>query len=185
MRIPRAVLRVLALTLLAALLVGVPVVVFQLLGVPLPGVDGIRDAWHNRQIDGDLVIRVGAGVFALLWVWFAATAVTELWHAMSWRLGRAAGRLAPLSPGPSGWVRGLVRFIVFSSVSATAALGSLVPLARGSDSGSTGELRAVHSSIGSLVNTSVGSSTASHRAVGRETPYSLAVSIGQIGRAHV
>ncbi len=179
MRIPRALLRALALLLLAALLVGVPVVVFRLVGVPLPGADELRDAWHNRQIGGELVVRVGAGVFALLWAWFTVTALAELWQVMAWHFGGPGIRLAPLPPGPSGWVRWLVRFILVSSVSVTATFGNISPLTRAATSPPVHDRASTTASwVGAVVEPSA-SSPPSHRAVGRETPYSLAAKIGR------
>ena len=74
MRLLRVVFRFFAFLLLAALLVGVPVAVFKIVGVPLPGADELRDAWQRRQIGGDLVVRSGAAVFAVLWLLWRANA---------------------------------------------------------------------------------------------------------------
>ena len=179
MRIPRALLRVLALVLLAVMLVGVPAVVFRLVGIPLPSPDELRHAWGEHRIDTDLVVRIGAAVSAVLWLWFAVTAVAELAHVTAWRLGGSAVRLAPIPPGPSGWVRALVRFVVVSSVSATATFGSFVPLARASvapvASRPSSAVAATHAVGGSLMTGHF------HRSVGRETPYSLANTLGRPG----
>ncbi|HAN34203.1 MAG TPA: hypothetical protein PLT40_11220, partial [Ilumatobacteraceae bacterium] len=132
MRFSRTVLRVLAFGLLVAALVGVPIVVLSVVGSPVPGADEVGNAWRSRQLSSDLVVRIGAAVFALLWLWFAVTAIAELWHVIAWRFGGPGVRLAPLPPGPSGLIRGVVRFIALSSVSATATFGSVVPLVRAS-----------------------------------------------------
>ena len=181
MRLSRVVLRFFAFLLLAALLVGVPIVLFKIVGVPLPGSDELRDAWQRRQIGGELVVRIGAAVFAVLWLWFAATALAELWHVIAWRVGGSSARLAPVPSGPSGAVRQLVRFIVVSSVTATATFGSFVPLARATI------LPPVASPVVGAAATSVRSTTSvahtatapTHLAVGRETPFSLAAMLGR------
>ena len=79
MRFSRTVLRVLAFGLLVAALVGVPIVVLSVVGSPVPGADEVGNAWRSRQLSSDLVVRIGAAVFALLWLWFAVTAIAELW----------------------------------------------------------------------------------------------------------
>ncbi len=180
MRVARAVLRFLAFLMLAALLVGVPVGVFKLVGVPLPGAGELRDAWQHRQIGGELVVRIGAAVFAGLWLWFAATALAELWHVVAWRVGGNGARLTPLPPGPSGAVRALVRFIVVSSVTATATFGSFVPLAQATISPRVAPpVSAAAASPSSLTAVSPLAVTPMHRAVGRETPFSLATMLGR------
>ncbi|HQZ34787.1 MAG TPA: hypothetical protein PK020_10185, partial [Ilumatobacteraceae bacterium] len=179
MRLSRVVLRILAFLMLTALLVGVPVAVFKLVGVPLPGAEELRDAWQHRQIGGELVVRVGAAIFAVLWLWFSVTALTELGHVISWRVGGPAARLRPLPPGPSGAVRALVRFIVVSSVTATATFGSFVPLARATITTAARPISVMTSPTGSLPATSSVATVPTHLAVGRETPFSLAAMLGR------
>ncbi|MEQ1703173.1 MAG: hypothetical protein ABMA25_23965, partial [Ilumatobacteraceae bacterium] len=174
-RLSRTVLRLLALVLLAALLIGIPLAVFRLVGSPLPSTEQLRAAWSARRIDSDLVLRIGGLVFAVLWAWFALTALTEAWQVLSWRLRGQRGSLAVLPSGPSGWVRSLVRFIAISSVTASAAFSSLVPAARAASVPSAPSQVTVAAAATAAVP--AGSST--HRAVGRETPYSLAVSMGR------
>jgi len=172
-------LRLLAFLMLAVVLVGVPVAVFRLIGVPLPGADELRNAWQSRQVSGDLVVRIGAAVFAGLWLWFAATALAELWHVVAWRAGRTGTRLAPLPPGPSGAVRALVRFIMVSSVTATATFGSFVPLARATISPTVVRPVSVAVTASSPTAASRTAIAPTHLAVGRETPFSLAAMLGR------
>ncbi len=179
-QVPRAVLRVLAFIMLAVLLVGVPMVLFRLVGAPAPGAHELRGAWQRHQIDSDFVVRIGAAVFAVLWLWFASTAVAELWHVIAWRCTPHGARLSPLPPGPGGVVRALVRFILVSSVTATATLGSVVPLARTSVAAPVGRPTAVsaHASISTVTGT-LTMTAPTHLAVGRETPFSLAAMLGR------
>ncbi len=179
MRFSRVVLRLLALLVLAMLLVGVPIVVFRLVGVPLPGAAELRDAWRYRQVSGEFVVRIGAAIFAVLWLWFAATAITELWRVVAWRFVGNGARLAPLPSGPSGAVRALVRFIVVSSVTVTAAFGSFAPMARATILPAATRPAAVMSASASRSSALLTATTSTHRTTGRETPFSLAVMLGR------
>ncbi len=182
MRFSRAVLRVLAFVMLAASLVGVPVVLFRLVGFPIPGAHELRGAWQQHQIDSDLVMRIGAAVFAVLWLWFASTAIAELWHVIAWRCVRNGSRLSPLPPGPAGAVRALVRFVLVSSVAATATFGNFVPLAQASVSAPATRSVAAPTSAQSVDSFATGTITTTaptHVAVGRETPFSLAALLGR------
>lgn len=175
-RLSRTLLRALALTLLAVLLVGIPVAVFQLVGSPVPSGEQLRAAWSARRIDSELVLRIGGLVFAVLWAWFALTALAEAWQVLSWRLRGRRGSLAVLPPGPAGWVRSLVRFVAISSVTAGAALGSLVPAARAASLPPTAARTMATATVAQRSVTSTPVSV--HHANGRETPYSLAASRG-------
>ncbi|MEI6498279.1 MAG: hypothetical protein WCO88_16595, partial [Actinomycetota bacterium] len=78
-----------AAAVLIVLFVGVPLLVVRILGLPggssFSGVD-------THHLDERLIIRIGCAVFLLLWVWFAATAVSEVVAIWKWR---AANRWAP------------------------------------------------------------------------------------------
>ncbi len=182
MQFSRAVLRVLAFVMLAVLLVGVPVVLIQRVGVPVPRAHDLHRAWQHQQIDSDFVVRVGVAVCAVLWLWFASTAIAELWHVISWRCARHGARLSPLPPGPTGVVRALVRFVLVSSVTASATFGSFVPLAQASVAAPVGRPVAAstlaHASTSSVTGT-LTMTAPTHLAVGRETPFSLAAMLGR------
>lgn len=180
--IPRAA----ALVLLLALLIGLPCVVVATIGVPLPSPARLATSWRQRRVPGDLVIRTGAFVFALLWAWFATTAVGEFAQILRARRD-GVDRVEPLPAGPSGWVRGLVRVVAISSVSATAAIGSLLPMIRSSADMSRVKVAAtaaddtVPSTSAPTTSAPTTGSTVVSTVVsaGRETPYSLAVAIGR------
>lgn len=123
--IRRTLLRALALVLLLAVLVGVPVVVARTVGMPVPSWQQWRSAIAMRRVSTDFVVRLGAAVFVLLWSWFACTAVAEFGRV--WHRRRDPHALPPLAraDGPAWWVRGMVRFIAVSSVSAGALAGGL------------------------------------------------------------
>ena len=195
MRSPRLLLRGLALAALAALLVGVPLLVFRVIGNPLPSLSRLEQAWSSRRVGGDLVIDIGGSVFVVLWAWFAITAITELWHVLAWRFSGSRTRLAPLPPGPSGWVRSLVRFIALSTVSISAAIGTVVPLSSATagaparltvaamttmTTSSATNLPAVDNPTTEATATSADSISGDsvHQATGRDTPYSLANTAG-------
>ena len=181
MQFSRALLRALAFVTLTVLLVGVPVVLFRLVGVPVPRAHELRAAWQYHQIDSDFVLRIGAAVFAVLWLWFASTAIAELWRVIAWRCARHGTRLSPLPPGPVGLVRALVRFILVSSVTATATFGSFLPSVRAVVALPVVRPVAAMSADASGPSFS-GARTMTaptHRAVGRETPFSLAAVLGR------
>ena len=129
----RALARLVTALGLAVVLAGVPMAIVLGVGVPLPSLAGLRDAWSAQRVDADLVLRIGTLVFVALWAWFALTALAELWRVMAWKRGPVGARLAPVPPGPSGWIRSLVRFVAISSVTAGAVLSSVAGAVRGSE----------------------------------------------------
>ena len=130
MRLRRGTLRVMATALLLALMVGVPVALTKLVDSPLPSATQLRDAWQHNTIDAKLVLSIGAAIFTVLWLWFVLTALAELLHVIKWRFAGPTAVLRPLPQGPDRWIRALMRFIALSSVTATASLGSLLPMPR-------------------------------------------------------
>ncbi len=176
-RVRRAVLRSAALLVLAALLVGVPWIVFRSVGSPLPAAAQLRDAWRSRRVDSEVVIQVGVAVFTLLWAWFACTALAELWQVVAWRLGRGRVRLAPLPAGPAGWVRQLVRAVAATAVSATATATLFTGSAPTAVIAREASTAMVVSHTPPAI-TSVDGGGTTVVALGRETPYSLAAAAG-------
>ncbi|MEQ1874730.1 MAG: bacterial transcriptional activator domain-containing protein [Ilumatobacteraceae bacterium] len=126
MRLRRGTLRVLASVLLLTVMVGVPLALKKLVGFPLPSGTQVRDAWRHNTVDARLVLSIGAAIFTVLWLWFLFTALAELLHVIKWRFEGSTVGLRPLPQGPDRWIRQLMRFIALSSVTATAALGSLI-----------------------------------------------------------
>jgi hypothetical protein len=180
MRVPRWFARVIALLSLAVVLVVVPLVVVSLVGTPVPSITDLAEAWRQRRVPGTIVVRTGALVFALLWAWFAATAVGELWNIM--RCRREPTGPAPLPSGPGGWVRMLVRVAAIGSVSATALAGGLAPMLRSATT-SNAEVRNAQVVRVTAAALPADESTASAGggelvSSGRETPYSLAAALG-------
>ncbi|MDO8390430.1 MAG: hypothetical protein Q7V57_08070 [Actinomycetota bacterium] len=169
-------IRALALLLLICLLVGVPWAVIATVGVPFPAPTQVAAAWNERRVPGDLVVQVGAALFALLWAWFAATAVGEFAHVRSSRSSAAGDQLAPLAPGPARWVRMLVRVVAISSLSATATMSVLAPALRSTAAQSVRSV-VVAGVFGTDADDRV--APAVHIASGRDTPYSLASAIGR------
>ena len=130
MRLRRGTLRVFASVLLLGAMIGVPIALRKLVGFPLPSGAQLRNAWRNNSVDADLVLAIGAAIFTVLWLWFVLTALAELLHVIKCRFAGPAAVLRPLPQGPDRWIRQLMRFIAFSSVTATAALGGLMPGAK-------------------------------------------------------
>lgn len=188
-RILRAVARLTATVLLATALVAVPAVVLTVVGLPFPSGDQLRSAWTSQRISEDLVLRIGASVFTLLWAWFAVTAIAELWRVLAWRRGARWARLAPVPPGPSGWVRALVRFVAVSSVTAGAVLSSVAGSVRSAPATTAAAARpaavVARADAGDVASAGAGVPAAEfgrgravHVADGRQTPYSLARTLG-------
>ena len=123
-RVVRWLLRAAALVVLLAVMVGVPSVVVWRIGVTVPGSSRWR-GWSGRHLDDGAVIQAGLALFALLWAWFALSAVAECWHLL--RCRRAGRQPEPQSPkdGPTQAVRSLVRFIAVGSLAAGTALATL------------------------------------------------------------
>ena len=121
----RFLVRVAALLLLVGLLVGLPIVVLLAVGAPWPSSAQWRDAWQSRTVGTDVVVRLGAALFLLLWVWFAATALAEAGRVLMARRDPARLATLPSGDGPVRWVRSLVRLAAIGSVSASAVMGGL------------------------------------------------------------
>ena len=119
--VTRNLLRLTALSCLAIVVLGVPIVVAVTIGVPMPSLTQWRSIWRTHRVDTDVVVRLGAAVFVMLWAWFATTALAELARVLSRRRPPSAATLVPSVEAPADWVRWLVRFIAVSSVAASAA----------------------------------------------------------------
>ncbi|HAP75799.1 MAG TPA: hypothetical protein DCR14_06915, partial [Acidimicrobiaceae bacterium] len=146
----RVVARALAAAGLFGVLAAVPVVVLATIGVPAPSWEQLRAAWSGGRIDDELVLRLGAAVFTVLWMWFAVTAVAELWRVLQWQRNGRRRPLRPVGPGVTGWVQSLVRFVAVSSVSAGVALGSIASVASAAPSASTAGVDAMRPVASSL-----------------------------------
>ncbi len=121
----RLVVRVAALLLLVGLLVGVPIVLLVAVVAPWPSPAQWRDAWQSRTVGTDMVVRLGATLFLVLWAWFAATALAEAGRVLMARRDPARLATLPSGDGPVRWVRSLVRVAAVGSVSASAVMGGL------------------------------------------------------------
>jgi hypothetical protein len=177
----------------AALLVGVfvvlPVLVWR--GIGGVGTEGAGVSWstvfRSGRVDGDTVVAAGLIVFTALWAWFALTAMSEAARVVTWR-HRPIAALPPLPASPTGVIRRLVRAALVSTstvvgaglVSLTGSAGvgaaALVPVAA---------VAAVVGPDASIVRTMTDPIHGHHRAApaevrssGRDTPYSIAVRLG-------
>ena len=121
----RLLVRLAALLLLVGLLVGLPTVVLVMVGAPWPSSAEWRDAWQSRMVGTDMVVRLGAGLFLVLWAWFAATALAEAGRVLVARRDPARLATMPSGDGPVRWVRSLVRVAAIGSVSASAVMSGL------------------------------------------------------------
>ena len=121
----RLLVRVAALVLLVALLVGVPAIVLITVGSPWPSMAQWREAWQSRAVDTDVAVRIGAALFLVLWGWFAVTALGEAARIVAARRDPARLATMPIGDGPVRWVRGLVRVAAVGAVSASALRSGL------------------------------------------------------------
>lgn len=175
-RVAAGVLRLGAALAMLALLVALPIAVVALVGPPQRG--ALADAMQSGRLDDSAIVQIGTVLFLVLWAWFAATAVGEIVRVAAWRSRPRAAPLAPLSSSPTGWVRRMVRVAMISS---TTAVGSGLIAAAGA--GSLGHADATPRAAsaatvydGDIVASSTGSNTL--RSTGRDTPYSVAVRLG-------
>lgn len=128
-RIWRGLVRVAAVLLLVALLVGVPVAVLTAVGGRWPALHDWDEAWSTGRVPEHLVMQAAAVVALLLWMWFAVTAAVEVWRVVGERGGAAPRHVAGQRPsGPNGWVRTLVRVAVLSSTALGAAAHAAGPV---------------------------------------------------------
>lgn len=116
MRTRRWLQRGAALLMLLAFLVGVPFAVLTTVGLPGPMSARWRSVWSTGRLGTDAVVQVGAVLFAVLWAWFAVTALAEVVQVV--RARRCSTPLAPTNPtqSPTSAVRALVRFIAVGSI---------------------------------------------------------------------
>ncbi|MFZ4719765.1 MAG: hypothetical protein ACOYMR_10090 [Ilumatobacteraceae bacterium] len=120
----RQLLRLLTLALLLVVLVGTPMVVFRVVGVSRPGATW-RAVWQHQHLSSAVAVQFGLACFLVLWAWFAVTALWELRRIWPHRHERGQIGRVRLQDGPAGWVRGAVRFVALSSVSAAVLAGGL------------------------------------------------------------
>lgn len=171
----------------AALLVGafvvLPVLVWR--GIGGMGGRGVGVSWStvfsSGRVDGDTVVAAGLIVFTALWVWFSLTAISEAARVVTWRQ-RPIAALPPLPASPTGAIRRLVRAALVSTSTVVGA--GLVSLSGSVGVGAAAPVAAVvgHQAAGG--HTTVGT-MADHpatrgevRSTGRDTPYSVAVRLG-------
>ncbi len=197
--VPGVAARAAAWAVLAVLLAGVPAAAVALVageGGVADVAGALRRAGRTGRLDTDAVVAVGLAVFVLLWAWFACSAVGEAVRVMRWRRwhaggvrghggSRTRGAATPLPATlatPTGWVRGLVRVALLSGV----AVGPLLPVGQPGlrtaavGAAATGShLAGAPADDGPTVD--AGTGAAALRSNGRETPYSIAVRLGDAG----
>lgn len=174
----------------AALLVGVfvvlPVLVWR--GIGGVGTAGAGVAWdtvfRSGRVDGDTVVAAGLIVFTALWAWFALTAISEAARVVSWR-HRPVASLPPLPASPTGAIRRLVRAALVStstvvgaglvSLTGSAGVGAAAPMPVAAVAGHDASIA---SPMARTIHDHHRSAPAEVRSSGRDTPYSIAVRLG-------
>ncbi|MEI6400775.1 MAG: bacterial transcriptional activator domain-containing protein [Actinomycetota bacterium] len=192
-----------ALLVITTILVGVPLTVVHLIGLPHPGSWSLAPA---GRLDERMIAEIGGTVFLLLWAWFACTVATEAVRVVRSirnvrrrhhsNRGDAPRRvLPPTSSTPTGWVRRLVRVALVSSVAVAGSGGGRwfgasasaaaepsriewqlpVDTAPSIDAGDEGPTDTDISAVDATATVHT------LEADGRTTPYSLALSLGDAG----
>lgn len=188
--------RLLAIVALVGGLLVLPLVVWTVVGGP-GAIDwsGVVGNARGGRIDADTVVALGLLVFTLLWAWFAITAVTEVARVLAWRREPAAV-LPPTDPTPSGAIRRLVRAALVSTstvvgaslatLSGTPGAGAAAPApvvsvavaAPSSAAATVASVSGEHALAGADRHHTDPTGPTSLRSTGRETPYSVAVRLG-------
>ena len=169
MRLITSVLaRVAALVALVAVLVGVPLVALRLTGALSDA--SPSSSWTTGRLDDGAVLQIAAVVFLGLWGWFAAVAVSETVAVMRHHRSPRTVGLRPVPASPAGWVRRLVRVVLLSSgaIVGPLAAGVITPMAR----------PGLHVAEAMAPGAPVRMNEMEIRSNGRDTPYSVAVRLG-------
>ncbi|MFZ4810611.1 MAG: hypothetical protein ACOYL9_04630 [Ilumatobacteraceae bacterium] len=169
MRLITSVLaRVAALVAVVAVLVGVPLVALRLTGALSDA--SPSSSWTTGRLDDGAVLQIAAVVFLGLWGWFAAVAVSETVAVMRHRRSPRTVGLRPVPASPAGWVRRLVRVVLLSSgaIVGPLAAGVITPMAR----------PGLHVAEAMAPGAPVRMNEMEIRSNGRDTPYSVAVRLG-------
>ncbi|MFM2183792.1 MAG: hypothetical protein RJB61_2086, partial [Actinomycetota bacterium] len=124
-RIRHGLLRLGAALLVVSLLCLVPVLLFGTSVVRIPSSDEWRQMLSTRRVDEEVVLATGAAVFLGLWLWFTVSAVGECWTVLRWRRNAGTTALPAVAPGPTGWLRSLVRLAVLAGAMLGAASGDV------------------------------------------------------------
>ena len=156
-----------AALVLVVVLVAVPLAAVALIGLD---VGAISEGTHTGRLGTDAVVQLGLAVFLLLWVWFVVTALSEVGRVLRWRRSPRHLVLRPTMPSPTGWVRGLVRVALISSTVVVAPLPG----------GPVHHIRPTTVLAGDVAAPAhdAADTPSALRSNGRETPYSVAVRLG-------
>ena len=176
---------------LLATLVALPLAVVALIG--LPQRQALSDAFRTGRLDDTAVVQIGTLLFLLLWAWFAATAAGEIARVAAWRARPRPTPLQPLAASPTGWIRRLVRVAMISSsavvgsgllsVMGATTVGSVGAASSSSASSSASAFTPASASASIRLSNAIGTSGQASRpnsmqSNGRDTPYSIAVRLG-------
>ncbi len=179
--------RSIALAVLVALLCGLPLMMARVIGTPYPSVAQLRDLWRTGRLGDDTLVRIGGGLFMVLWIWFSATAMGEMLRVLRWRTTPGSAPLPPPNASPSGWIRRLVRVALISATALTmSGFGPVISSGSTSFASTTAwslpRAAAVQqpTSLLTEVDTSTGPADGRTEVVsrGRDTPYSIASRLG-------
>ena len=170
---------------LAALIVVPPVLVVRLIGQPWPQWSAMQGEIDSGRLTNDTTMRIAAAMFVVIWTWAIvqiASEVVNILGARSAPTDRSARAPLPVATGGNAILHRLVRLALLGSVTAAATVSSwsnaaiasgpvLDHLTQPLDPPATApadptEAVAAAPSVTTIV------------AIGRETPLSLAVDLG-------
>lgn len=176
-RSSHAPVRITAAATLLALFGAVPAAVVSFVG--LPRWAEISAAASTGRINDGAIVGIGTTLFLGLWAWFAFTALAEAVRVLAWRGGDPTRSLAPVTSSPSGMVKRLVRVALIST---TVAVTTVAPMLRHDRPVAAYSAAPISAPVTAPVHSS---STDRERpdalrSSGRETPYSVAVRLGDV-----
>ena len=176
-RSSHAPVRITAAATLLALFGAVPAAVVSSVG--LPRWAEISAAASTGRINDGAIVSIGTTLFLGLWAWFALTALAEAVRVLAWRGGDPTRSLAPVTPSPSGMVKRLVRVALIST---TVAVTTVAPMLRNDRPVAAYSAAPISASVATRVHSlsTDRERPDALRSSGRETPYSVAVRLGDV-----
>ena len=183
-RSAQAPVRITAAATLLALLVALPFAVVTMVG--RPRWSAMSAALGTGRIDDAAIVSIGTALFLGLWIWFAITAIAETARVVVWQSGRSARGLPATGSSPSDVVKRLVRAALISTTVAATSAAPLLhhgpgALAYGNGvatASAAGPARTGDTAFGVTAFGDNRDAVGSVRSSGRETPYSVAVRLG-------
>ncbi len=176
-RTSHAPVRITAAATLLAVFGAVPAAVVSFVG--LPRWAEISAAASTGRINDGAIVSIGTTLFLGLWAWFALTALAEAVRVLAWRGGDPTRSLTPVTSSPSGMVKRLVRVALIST---TVAVTTVAPMLRNDRQVAAYSAAPISAPVTAPIRSlpSDRDPADALRSSGRETPYSVAVRLGDV-----